>query len=177
MTGGPARGLPPRIYLPILLATTLAFLGIVGYFLRIGLGVTGAAFGPVGGDTTQQGGANGVRGGTPPQVAAGGPPPVVARLLVELRGRIARDPRDAGALAGLATLYIDAGKYAQASEYVQRALAVDPRDPEALFDRATVANATGRRADAIASFRTFLRVAPNDERAAEARSALTDLGA
>jgi len=155
----------------------LAFLGVVGYFLKIGLGVTGAALGPAGGDTTIAGAPNGVGGGTPAQVAAGGPPPMVQRLLVELRGRVARDPRDAAALASLASLYIDAGKYPQASGYLQRALALDPKNPEALFDRGTVANATGHRADAIASFRAFLRVAPNDERAAEARSALASLGA
>jgi cytochrome c-type biogenesis protein CcmH/NrfG len=155
----------------------LAFLGIVGYFLKIGLGVTGAALGPVGGDTSIGGAPNGVGGGTPPQGAAAGPPPMVQRLLVELRGRIARNPRDAAALAGLASLYIDAGKYAEASGYLQRALAVAPNDPEALFDRGTVANATGHRAEAIASYRAFLRVAPNDERAPEARSALASLGA
>ncbi len=54
MTGGPSRGLPPRIYLPILVVTTLAFLSIVGYFLKVGLGVTGAALGPV----AQQGDSN-----------------------------------------------------------------------------------------------------------------------
>jgi hypothetical protein len=54
VTGGPARGLPPRIYLPILIVGSLAFLGIVGYFLKVGLGVTGAALGP----TAQQGDSN-----------------------------------------------------------------------------------------------------------------------
>jgi hypothetical protein len=54
VTGGPSRGLPPRIYLPILVVTTLAFLSIVGYFLKVGLGVTGAALGPV----AQQGDSN-----------------------------------------------------------------------------------------------------------------------
>jgi hypothetical protein len=53
VTGGPSRGLPPRIYLPILVVTTLAFLGIIGYFLKTGLGVTGSALGPV----SQQGDA------------------------------------------------------------------------------------------------------------------------
>ena len=46
MTGGPGRGLPPKTYLPILFLTALAFLGVVGYFLKIGLGVTGSALGP-----------------------------------------------------------------------------------------------------------------------------------
>jgi hypothetical protein len=67
VTGGPSRGLPPRIYLPILVVTTLAFLGIVGYFLKVGLGVTGAALGPV----AQQGDSN-IR------VAASSPPDALA---------------------------------------------------------------------------------------------------
>ncbi len=54
MTGGPARGLPPRIYLPILIVGALAFFGVVGYFLKVGLGVTGSALGP----TAQQGDSN-----------------------------------------------------------------------------------------------------------------------
>jgi uncharacterized membrane protein YgcG len=40
------RGLPPRIYLPIVLATAAIVLGTIGYFLRIALGVTGSAIGP-----------------------------------------------------------------------------------------------------------------------------------
>ena len=46
MTAGSGRGLPPKTYIPILVLTALAFLGIVGYFLKIGLGVTGSALGP-----------------------------------------------------------------------------------------------------------------------------------
>ena len=46
VTRGPGSGLPPRIYLPIVAVTALVFLGIIGYFLRIGLGVTGSALGP-----------------------------------------------------------------------------------------------------------------------------------
>jgi len=46
VTGGTGRGLPPKTYLPILVVTALAFLGIVGYFLKIGLSVTGSALGP-----------------------------------------------------------------------------------------------------------------------------------
>ena len=46
MKSGLARGLPPRMYLPIVFAFAIVFLAIVGYFLRIGLGVTGSALGP-----------------------------------------------------------------------------------------------------------------------------------
>jgi tetratricopeptide (TPR) repeat protein len=53
------RGLPPRTYLPFLLIGLAIFLGVVVYFLRIGLGVTGSALGPSGpiaqqGDARQQ---------------------------------------------------------------------------------------------------------------------------
>jgi tetratricopeptide (TPR) repeat protein len=39
-------GLPPKIVIPIVIVFAVAFLGIMGYFLRIGFGTTGAAFGP-----------------------------------------------------------------------------------------------------------------------------------
>jgi len=151
VTGGPSRGLPPRVYVPILLAVTLAFLGTIGYFLRIGLSETGAALGPSAqqGDANirataapnevdipqtggaGQGAASSALGGTPAQGVAGAPPPPVARLLGELRQRLARNPKDAAALVGLANLYSDAGKYPQALPYYERALAVAPGDADA----------------------------------------------
>jgi hypothetical protein len=39
-------GLPPKVVVPIVLVFAVVFLGIMGYFLRIGFGTTGAAFGP-----------------------------------------------------------------------------------------------------------------------------------
>ncbi len=39
-------GLPPRVVIPIVAVFAVVFLGIMGYFLRIGFGTTGAAFGP-----------------------------------------------------------------------------------------------------------------------------------
>ncbi len=39
-------GLPPKIVIPIVTVFAVVFLGIMGYFLRIGFGTTGAAFGP-----------------------------------------------------------------------------------------------------------------------------------
>jgi regulator of sirC expression with transglutaminase-like and TPR domain len=39
-------GLPPRVVIPIVTVFAVVFLGIMGYFLRIGFGTTGAAFGP-----------------------------------------------------------------------------------------------------------------------------------
>ena len=45
MHAPPARGLPPRIYVPILAVIAVVFLGVMLYLLRIGFGVTGSAFG------------------------------------------------------------------------------------------------------------------------------------
>ena len=42
----PARGLPPRVYLPILTVSAICVIALVAYFLKIGLGVTGSAIGP-----------------------------------------------------------------------------------------------------------------------------------
>lgn len=39
-------GLPPKVVIPIVAVFAVVFLGIMGYFLRIGFGTTGAAFGP-----------------------------------------------------------------------------------------------------------------------------------
>lgn len=248
---GPSRGLPPRTVIPILAVVTIAFLGLVGYFLKIGLTTTGAALGPqaqqgdaniratgapVGLDTPapnevvvpQTGGANGsgaaqgdvrggatqgdVRGGAPPAGAeAGGPPAPVMAMLQQLRARLQRNPGDLAALVALANLYFDASKYPQAIAYYRRALALDPANPdtrtdyatalhgdgddllalhqldivlakqpdfvEALFNEGVVADAIGRRTQAIAAFRRFLKVAPRDPRAADARTALSNLGA
>jgi len=41
----PERGLPPRIYVPILVIVTIVFLGIMFYLLGIGFRVTGSPFG------------------------------------------------------------------------------------------------------------------------------------
>ena len=55
VTSPPQRGLPPRIYLPVLAVVAIAFLAVMFFFLRIGFGVTGSAFGaaatPVPADT------------------------------------------------------------------------------------------------------------------------------
>ena len=128
MQNVPGRGLPPRAYVPILVAVMCAFLGVVGYFLRIGLGVTGAALGPAVDGAQGAAGPAGVGGGTPVPANAGGPPAPVERLLVELRGRLQKNPKDLSALKSVAALYYDAGKYDQAIPYFERALALDPKD-------------------------------------------------
>ena len=158
-----------------------------------------------------QTGGNGVGGGTPVPAQGAGPPAPIERLLVDLRGRLQRNPNDLAALVNLADLYFDAGKFTQAIPYYKRAIALDPENPdtrtdyatalhgagqdvasihelesvlashpgfrEALFNEGIVANAIGRRSEAIGAFKKFLAVAPNDRRAADARTALQNLGA
>jgi tetratricopeptide (TPR) repeat protein len=156
--------------------TALVFLGIIGYFLRIGLGVTGSALGPAAqqGDASleatpvpgevvvpQTGGGNGVGGGTPARAPAGGPPAPVQRLLTELRGRLAQNPRDVATLVGLAQLYFDAGKFERALPYYRRALALDPRNPDTRTDYAAALHATGSDLAALHQLESVLSEAPN----------------
>jgi Flp pilus assembly protein TadD len=161
---GPARGLPPRIYIPIVTVVMLAFLGVVGYFLKIGLGVTGAALGPSAtqGDANiaAPAGPNDVGGGTPVQAAAGAPPPPVARLLVELRDRLQRNPRDSSALESLGSMYFEAGKYDQAIPYFERAIAVNPNDPAVRTDYAAALHGIGQDRRSLAELQTVLAKRP-----------------
>ena len=114
-------GLPARIAIPILVLFAVVFLGILGWFLRIGFGTTGSAFGPSGQPAEQgdaripatpaplatdppgtftvpqtgtgpaQGNANTLPGASTGGGNAAGPPAPVMQQLVELRARIARD--------------------------------------------------------------------------------------
>ena len=45
MNPSPERGLPPRIYIPILIVFAVIFLAIMAYLLAIGFRVTGSPFG------------------------------------------------------------------------------------------------------------------------------------
>jgi len=164
----------------------LGFLGVIGYFLKVGLGTTGAALGPAvqqgdanirataapgevvvpqsGGGLGSSGtgaGPNGVGGGTPVQAAGGGPPAPVQRLLVDLRGRLQRNPNDLAALVSIANLYFDAAKYAQAIPYYKRALALDPGNPDTRTDYATALHGKGDDLVALHELESVLAKRPN----------------
>ncbi len=252
MSTPPPRGLPPRIYVPILAVVAVLFLGVMGYFLRIGFGETGTALGgtvpagtvpeqgdariaatpvpeatdapgtvdvPQTGTGPMNGGVQNAAPATPdaaggaaalPAQKAGGPPAPVMAMLKALDGRLAQNPNDLEALVSLADLYFDAGMYERSIAYFKRAIAIDPNNPDtrtdyaaalhatghdlaalqqidtvlaqhknfpqALFDRGVVAASIGRRTEAVTAFQTFLRIAPNDKHAADARTALANLG-
>lgn len=125
MSISPARGLPPRIYLPIVLAIAVVFLSVMVYLLRIGLGVTGTALGPS--DQTLHTGAQ-----VPANVSVdGGPPAAVRAELQDLRNRIARAPNDDVALVQLADFYLAANKFRDALPLYMRALKANPQNAAA----------------------------------------------
>lgn len=114
-------GLPPRIYVPIVVLFAVLFLGVMGYLLAVGFGVTGSVFGKSGGAAnTSQGSTTAVQGG--------GPPPAVMEQLSALRARIAAHPNDDVAITQLGDEYLAAGKFAQAIPLYQRALKVNPKN-------------------------------------------------
>ena len=82
------------------------------------------------------------------------PPPVRAQMLASLKERLKANPHDLAALVGLASLYFDAGKYAQAIPYYQRALALDPSNPDTRTDYATALHGAGHDLEALDQLQT-----------------------
>jgi hypothetical protein len=153
-------GLPARIAIPILVVFAVAFLGILGWFLRIGFATTGSAFGPSGtpaqqgdariaatpaplatdppgtftvpqtGSGPAQGGSNALPGASTGGGNAAGPPAPVMQQLTELRARIARDPKDRAALVQLGDMEFAAQKFEKAVHYYRLALVLAPGDAD-----------------------------------------------
>ncbi len=150
-------GLPARIAIPILVVFTAVFLGILGWFLHIGFGTTGSAFGPSTvaeqgdariqatpapiatdppgtftvpqtGTGPMQGNSNSLPGASTGGGNAAGPPGPVMQQLTELRARIARDPNDRAALVQLGDMEMAAQKFDKAVAYYHRALVLAPAD-------------------------------------------------
>ncbi len=124
MTENEPGGLPPRIYLPIALVIAALFLGVMGYLVGVGFGVTGSVFGkaaPSGNSAAavSQGSQNAVEGGPPA--------PVVAQLQT-LRARVAAHPNDDVALTQLGDMYLAANHFEQAIPFYLRALRANPHN-------------------------------------------------
>ena len=117
------RGLPPRIYVPIVAVLGVAFLGVMFYLVGLGFGVTGSVFGKAAPNGTQ---AQGPSSGT--NVQGGGPPAAVMEQVQTLKARVAAHPKDDVALTQLADLYLAANKFQEAIPLYQRALAANPRN-------------------------------------------------
>lgn len=118
------RGLPPRIYLPIVTVIGAVFLCLMAYLIADGFGVTGSVFGKAGtpqatNAAQQQGSQNAVEGGPPA--------PVMAQLKT-LRERIATHPNDDVAITQLADMYLAANLFAKAIPLYERALRANPQN-------------------------------------------------
>ncbi len=128
MIDAPERGLPPRIYLPIVIVIAAIFLGVIGYLLKLGFSTGGSVFGTGTGASSQAGTAGAATAGPGAVNVEGGPPATVRVQLQELRDRIARSPKDDVALTQLGDLYLAVGKYSEAIPYYVRALAANPHN-------------------------------------------------
>ena len=181
-------GLPPRIVIPVLTVFAVVFLSIMGYFIKVGLGTSGSAFGssapheqgdakiqatpvpraaatdpPGMVDIPQSGTGSGAgvsAGAAPGNATGGGPPPVVRQAIEELKARIAKNPRDVAALVTLGNFYFDAAKFEQAGTYYQRALALDPGNPDVRTDYAVVEHQTGHDLEALAAIDAIIKANP-----------------
>ena len=122
MSVPPARGLPPRIYLPIFAVLALAFLAAMAYLVAVGFGVTGSVFGKAAKPSAaaaQQGSQAAVEGG---------PPAAVVEQLKTLRARVAAHPNDDVALTQLGDMYLAANRYRDAMPFYVRALRANPHN-------------------------------------------------
>jgi cytochrome c-type biogenesis protein CcmH/NrfG len=117
------RGLPPRIYVPIVLVIGAVFLAAMAWLVHLGFTTGGSVFGTGTGASSRAA----VQTAAPPAVSVqgGGPPAGVMMQLQDLRNRIAHNPKDDVALTQLGDMYLAVGKYAQAIPLYKRALAVN----------------------------------------------------
>lgn len=95
---------------------------------------------------------------------------------LEAYGRaLARDGRNAVALAGRGACYLELTRYAQAEASFEAALESDPRSAEALFGLAETYRYMGRKAEAVAGYERYLAVRPTGDDAATARRLMSQL--
>jgi len=162
----------------------------MAYLLRVGFGTTGAAFGPgltvaqqgdadlratpapiatpgPGTFTVPQTGTGPVAaaaGTLPGQQTGGGtpagPPAPVMAAVSELRGRIARNPKDVAALEVLGNLELAAQKFEEADRLYARALVLDPHNFDVRLHDAEALHGSGRDRAALAQIDRVLRERP-----------------
>jgi len=101
----------------------------------------------------------------PTAPAASAAPPMaqmdaVRQQLNALKQRIEKDPRDTAALTQLGTMYMDVGKFPQAIDYFERALAVR-EDPITRTDLGICYKQSGQAEKALAAFRRAASEAPD----------------
>jgi predicted Zn finger-like uncharacterized protein len=88
---------------------------------------------------------------------------------------LALDGRNAAALSGRGSCYLDLSRYVQAEASFEGALDLDPRNAEALYGMAETYRYMGRKGDAVAFYEKFLAVRPTGDDAAAARRLISQL--
>jgi tetratricopeptide (TPR) repeat protein len=81
--------------------------------------------------------------------------------LVQARAAEAAQPSSPDAYARAGAILAVMGRYGEALEHLDRALAINPRLPEALNNRGAVLRSLDRREEALASFESALAVVPD----------------
>jgi tetratricopeptide (TPR) repeat protein len=71
------------------------------------------------------------------------------------------DPKSAGALVNLGTIYFNGRDFAKAKKFYEKALEVDPEYALAHFDLANLYDERGERTKAVEHYQAALRIAPN----------------
>jgi Flp pilus assembly protein TadD len=94
-----------------------------------------------------------------PQTATGNPMAAVKQQLATLKETIARDPNNFEALVQLGDMYMDAAKFPQAAEYLQRALAVHD-DANVRMDLGICYKQSAQPDRALAEFQHAEKMAP-----------------
>lgn len=96
----------------------------------------------------------------PATTATGNPMGAVMQQLASLKEAVAKNPKDADALAQLGDMYMQAAKFPQAAEYLERALAV--RDDAALrMDLGICYKQTNQPQKALTEFQRSASMAPD----------------
>jgi Tfp pilus assembly protein PilF len=85
----------------------------------------------------------------------------VEEVVGAYRKAIEFDPKSAGALVNLGTIYFNARKWADAERHYRQALEVDPEYALAHFDLANLYDERGDRNKALAHYEAALKIAPN----------------
>jgi cytochrome c-type biogenesis protein CcmH/NrfG len=137
----PARGLPSRIVIPIVLCVAVIAAIPIALFLKTGFGTAGSSIAPA-------------------EITT--PPPAIAQALTELRSRIARNPHDVEALTALAGLYAQIGKLDEAATLEGQAVEAAPHDLSLRAAYATLLRGAKHNKEALVQIDAILAEKPHD---------------
>ncbi len=87
--------------------------------------------------------------------------PVSEQVIEAYKKAVELDPKSAGALVNLGTIFFNARQWTEAEKYYQQALQVDPEYALAHFDLANLYDERGDRIQALAHYESALRISPN----------------